>query len=739
GHRDICNGDDGATGREPAQAPAGQPGEDGRDGMLMLVAVSEEAPGKNCEHGGQLVEIGPDLDQDGSIDTEVARESHYVCDGVAGQSGDSGVGSLVVSGEEGPGDKCAYGGQRVVYGVDANTNGILDEGEVAQVRYVCRGAPGVTPAVPLFTVTPVAAGELCGAGGERIESGLDLDHNNALDPAEITTTRYVCTRSPGAPARVSLVNVATEPAGVRCAGGGRRVDVGLDQNADHILQDAEILNTQYVCAGAPGAQGTAGQSALVPTVIKSPEAAGTHCANGGQRIEIGFDADASGGLTGSEITQTEYVCDGGSGDPGEPGRLAVLAVVKTGSELPGENCPAGGQSIQSGLDSNSNGMLDAGEVTRTDFVCYGSSALDGSNGVNALLGLTSVTEEPAGTNCTAGGQAVSFGLDDDEDGTLDAEEIEGTRYICNGVAGTNGTVGAAGTDARRTLVTVAAEPASPNCLFGGNRISYGLDDNSDSVLAPGEIDATRYVCNGAPGTNGTNGTSAGNAVNSLVKLSAEASGVNCTGGGRRIDAGLDSNASGVLDATEIQSTSYVCDYDPFINGSFELANFQGWTVTGGIWGLVTEGTTLNQGSSILNYVTQQNSQLTSEALPYTADATDGTRVAVNYQTGVANSHLIQDFNVPSGVTSLKWDMRYINTFGTFNATRQYIAVYVRSPKTNTVLQQLYKTTSEAASQSAMITKTVDISAFRGMQIRLDFEIQVRDNWLDFAIDNVRMQ
>ena len=56
--------------------------------------------------------------------------------------------------------------------------------------------------------------------------------------------------------------------------------------------------------------------------------------------------------------------------------------------------------------------------------------------------------------------------------------------------------------------------------------------------------------NGAPGPAGEN---------SLISLSAEPTGPNCPAGGQRISAGLDINGNGVLDASEVQQTAYVCN------------------------------------------------------------------------------------------------------------------------------------------------------------------------------------
>ena len=88
---------------------------------------------------------------------------------------------------------------------------------------------------------------------------------------------------------------------------------------------------------------------------------------------------------------------------------------------------------------------------------------------------------------------------------------------------------------------------------------------------------------GPAGTNGTNGT---NGLNALVRTTPEAAGANCATGGTRLDAGLDANSNGTLDAAEINAalTRYVC------NGA---AGQQGTAGTNGTNG--TNGATGPQG------------------------------------------------------------------------------------------------------------------------------------------------
>ena len=74
------------------------------------------------------------------------------------------------------------------------------------------------------------------------------------------------------------------------------------------------------------------------------------------------------------------------------------------------------------------------------------------------------------------------------------------------------------------------------------------------LLLPSLMTAlTLGACSGDDGKNGTSGT------NSLVATTELAAGnENCMAGGVQIDTGLDTSADGVLDASEITSTEYVC-------------------------------------------------------------------------------------------------------------------------------------------------------------------------------------
>lgn len=97
----------------------------------------------------------------------------------------------------------------------------------------------------------------------------------------------------------SLVATVAEPPGANCAAGGEAIESGIDRNDNGVLDASEVTATSYVCAGVPGS------STLVAVVVEPP---GAHCANGGQAIETGFDANGNGVLDPSEVSQTTYVC-----------------------------------------------------------------------------------------------------------------------------------------------------------------------------------------------------------------------------------------------------------------------------------------------------------------------------------------------------------------------------------------------------------------------------------------------
>ena len=67
----------------------------------------------------------------------------------------------------------------------------------------------------------------------------------------------------------------------------------------------------------------------------------------------------------------------------------------------------------------------------------GATGATGATGANGHSALVAVTPEGSGANCTSGGQKVTSGLDLDDSGILDAGEVTATQYVCNASNGSS--------------------------------------------------------------------------------------------------------------------------------------------------------------------------------------------------------------------------------------------------------------------------------------------------------------
>lgn len=119
-------------------------------------------------------------------------------------------------------------------------------------------------------------------------------------------------------------------------------------------------------------------------------------------------------------------CEGDEGPTGSQGSVGVNTLINMLVEKAGSNCENGGVKIETGLDNNFNGILDNNEVQNTKYVC---------NGLNGENSLTTTIKEPAGANCENGGVKINSGLDLNKNGLLDENEITSTTYVCNGNEG----------------------------------------------------------------------------------------------------------------------------------------------------------------------------------------------------------------------------------------------------------------------------------------------------------------
>jgi len=84
---------------------------------------------------------------------------------------------------------------------------------------------------------------------------------------------------------------------------------------------------------------------------------------------------------------------GPTGAQGPAGTNGLNALIKTTTEPAGANCTNGGTKIETGLDANSNGVLDAGEVNpgQTKYVCNGINGTQGSSSSNQTVSINGVS------------------------------------------------------------------------------------------------------------------------------------------------------------------------------------------------------------------------------------------------------------------------------------------------------------------------------------------------------------
>jgi hypothetical protein len=162
----------------------------------QLVDVTAEPPGEHCASGGSAVAVGYDDNDDGVLEESEIDSIEYVCDGGAGSDGDP-MDLQIETRAEPAGANCADGGTAIVIGVDADANGTLEPSEVQRTVYVCNAADGSTT---LVDTRPELPGANCSLGGTTILVGLDDNDNGTLEPAEVTSTSFVCdgmTSTPG--------------------------------------------------------------------------------------------------------------------------------------------------------------------------------------------------------------------------------------------------------------------------------------------------------------------------------------------------------------------------------------------------------------------------------------------------------------------------------------------------------------------------------------------------------------
>lgn len=221
---------------------------------------------------------------------------------------------------------------------------------------------------------------------------------------------------------------------------------------------------------------------------------------------------------------------------------------------PGNECPAGGTSLDFGIDKDNDGVLSPEEITSAAFVCNGTDGVDGQNGQDGL-GIVFNTLE------TESGYLVQYGFDLNTDGELSEEEITDVIAVTHGLDGNDGQDGTVGP----LLIRLVEFEESEQCPNGGVTILAGLDTDNDGELSEEEITDKVSVCNGTngqdgnDGADGTDGVDGQDGYNTLIRSLILEPGELCEFGGIIFYYGLDSNRNEILDEIEIQGQETICN------------------------------------------------------------------------------------------------------------------------------------------------------------------------------------
>jgi hypothetical protein len=182
-----------------------------------------------------------------------------------------------------------------------------------------------------------------------------------------------------------------------------------------------------------------------------------------------------------------------------------------------------------------------------------------------------------------------------------------------------------------------------------------------------------------------------------------------------------------------------------VNGSFETGNYTGWTLWEGnpegwdkfgTWGIAYDGQEINPSQQIWDFCDETMvTQRSSPGLPITFEATDGKYLAYQLQAGPQDHRMYQDVELPASTANLSWDMFYENHYEYGFSDIQYLAVHIRDPLNDSVLETLFKTGEYDPQNIPMTHFAYDISAYAGSTVRIDVEMVVQNYFIDAGFDN----
>ncbi len=126
----------------------------------------------------------------------------------------------------------------------------------------------------------------------------------------------------------------------------------------------------------------------------------------------------------SLICSAISACGGGSDSSNSRPVVVYETVYKVSFSADSSECTDIHVFLESGADTNENGILDDSEILDEEALCQGEEG---------RIALIEFDSEPMGENCTAGGQLVTIVDDDNNNDQLDLGEVFETHYVCRSI------------------------------------------------------------------------------------------------------------------------------------------------------------------------------------------------------------------------------------------------------------------------------------------------------------------
>jgi hypothetical protein len=289
-----------------------------------------------------------------------------------------------------------------------------------------------------------------GINGKDGKDGLNgVDGENGTDGEDGvdginggTVTIYCVDGKDGVDGSTSLVETYFD--NTYCANGGTLFTYGVDYNFNGVIDWAEELTfSNYICNGLNGENGSSGIQGE-PGIQGVQGVRGKDGVNGQDGL-VGIQGEP--GVNGVNGLDGENGMDGVSGIDGSDGFTSLIETYPDNI-----HCENGGTQFTYGVDYDFNGVIDSTEVTFSNYICNGlngkdgltgATGLNGVDGLNGLQGIPGISGNNGvdglpGLNGINGAQGIQ--------GNVGPQGVQGEHGIqgVQGLPGFNGYDGAVG-------------------------------------------------------------------------------------------------------------------------------------------------------------------------------------------------------------------------------------------------------------------------------------------------------